>query len=118
MSLIVVIFMFYINSFLIKTAKRNSAFTAYWGWKTPCGPCYFLGKLPGYHRCICCMLAGTVFGRLELAAAVCVKNSSSSSIFKLPAEAFSYTSLLFGIIFVLITLYNQFQVRLANLLTC
>lgn len=117
MSLIVAIFMFYINSFLIKNRKKEFGLYGVLGLGK-----HHVGRVIFWENFLVItgalllgMLAGTVFGRLIfLLLLFALKTAAAGSIFKLPAEAFSYTSLLFGIIFVLITLYNQFQVRLVN----
>ncbi|NLN06057.1 MAG: ABC transporter permease, partial [Firmicutes bacterium] len=117
MSLVVVIFMFYINSFLIKNRKKEFGLYGVLGLeKHHVGRVIFLENLLVFTGALLLgMLAGAVFGRLIFMLLLfALKAVADGSIFKLPAEAFLYTGLLFGIIFLLITFYNQFQVRLAN----
>ncbi|NLN07026.1 MAG: ABC transporter permease [Firmicutes bacterium] len=117
MGMIVVIFMFYINSFLLKNRKKEFGLYGVLGLeKHHVGRVIFCENLLVFAGALLLgMLAGAVFGRLIFMLLLFVlKTAAAGSIFRLPAEAFLHTGTLFGIVFILITFYNQFQIRLAN----
>lgn len=116
MSVFVIGYMLYINSFLIKRRKKEFGLYGVLGlekrhvarviaWEN------ILLNLPALALGI---LAGCLFGKLVLMLLLYVLRTAPDSTYELTGGAFITTILIFFAIFVLTTLYNLFQVRLAN----
>ncbi|MDF2587241.1 MAG: transporter permease [Anaerocolumna sp.] len=116
MSLMTVIFMLYINSFLIKRRKREFGLYGILGLEKR-----HVGRVIMWENSIISgisillgILSGCIFGKLIFLLIFYTLRVSSNSKFDLPIEAFIYTFILFFGIFVLTTMFNLLQVRLAN----
>lgn len=109
-------FMLYINGFLIKRRKREFGLYSVLGLEKRhvCRVLVFENLLTlGLGVGIGFALAA-VFGRLIFMLLLFWIHSADGSVFDLPSSAFIITGVLFGAIFLVTSLYNTAQVRLAN----
>lgn len=116
MSFFTVIYMLYINSFLIKRRKQEFGLYAVLGlekrhvgfiilWES-----IFLNAATlGFG-----LLSGIVFGKLAFMLLMKILRTAPDSVYLLSPLAFLITILMFSVIFTATTLYNLLQVRLAN----
>ncbi|MBC8527992.1 FtsX-like permease family protein [Christensenellaceae bacterium NSJ-44] len=111
-----VIFMVYLNSFLIKRRKKEFGLYAILGLeKRHVGRMMLWESLMLNGGAIVIgTVAGLIFGKLIFMMLMGLLNVSPDSEFIVPAEAFIKTGALFLVIFVFTSLYNLFKVRLAN----
>lgn len=116
MNIITVIFMLYINSFLIKRRKKEFGLYGILGLEKR-----HVGKVILWENFIVSasavaigILSGCIFGKLIFLIIFYTLKVSAHSRFMLPAEAFFYTVILFSGIFLITSLFNLLQVRLAN----
>ena len=116
MSFFTVIYMLYINSFLIKRRKQEFGLYAVLGlekrhvgfiilWES-----IFLNVTTLSFG----LLSGVVFGKLAFMLLMKIIKTAPDSVYLLSPLAFLITVLMFSIIFTATTLYNLLQVRLAN----
>lgn len=116
-TLIVVPFMLYINSFIMKERKKEFALYGILGlekshvsrviiWES-----FFLN----ISSLILGILSGCVFGKVIFMVMIrAFGEIARGTVFNLPIEAFTGTILVFGAIFVVATIYNLCRVSLAN----
>lgn len=116
MSFMTVIFMLYINSFLMKRRKKEFGLYGILGLEKR-----HVGRIIFYENFILSLtslgvgiLSGCTFGNLIFLLLLHTLKVSPDSRFSLPWQAFIYTGALFIIIYFLNTIYNFVQVRLAN----
>jgi ABC-type antimicrobial peptide transport system permease subunit len=109
-------FMLYINGFLIKRRKREFGLYSVLGLEKGhvCRVLLIENLLTlGGGVGVGFLFAG-VFGRLIFMLLLYFIHSSPGSVFELPANAFIVTGALFGAVFLVTSLYNTAQIRLAN----
>ncbi|SHO44954.1 ABC transporter permease [Anaerocolumna xylanovorans] len=116
MSLMAVIFLVYINSFLIKRRKKEFGLYGILGLeKRHVGRIIFEENLIlSTLSLILGIVSGCVFGNLIFLLLLHTLRVSPDSRFSLPWQAFAYTAVLFLVVFVINTAFNFIQVRLAN----
>jgi len=117
MSILIVPFMLYINSFLIKRRKKEFGLYAILGLeKRHVGRVIFWENLIiSFSALGLGIIAGCVFGRLIFMLLLyALRALASGSEYSIPWQAFVITPALFLVIFVVTTLYNLLHVRLAN----
>lgn len=116
MSLFTVGYMLYINSFLIKRRKKEFGLYGVLGLEKR-----HVGRVILWENLILNvlsivfgLLSGCVFGRLVFKLLMLALDTAQGSTYELAPPAFASTVGMFAVIFALTTLYNLFQVRLAN----
>ena len=116
MNVIAVIFMFYINSFLIKRRKKEFGLYGILGLEKR-----HVGRIIVWENFIISgasiltgILFGCIFGKLIFLIIFYSLRVSPNSRFLLPPEAFTYTTVLFLGIFLFTSIFNLLKVRLAN----
>lgn len=116
MSLMAVIFLVYINSFLIKRRKKEFGLYGILGLeKRHVGRIIFNENLIlSTLSLVLGIISGCVFGNLMFLLLLNTLKVSPDSRFSLPWQAFVYTAVLFAIVFFINTGFNFIQVRLAN----
>lgn len=116
MNILTVLFMLYINSFIIKRRKKEFGLYGILGLeKRHVGWVILLENLMiSISSIILGIITGCIFGKLIFLLIFYSLKVSANSRFILPWQAFAYTGLLFSIIFVLTSLFNLLQVQLAN----
>lgn len=116
MTFLMILFMLYINSFLVKRRKKEFGLYGILGLeKRHVGKVIVLENLilSGISLLIG-IISGCIFSKLIFMLLYYSLNVTPNSRFDLPAEAFSITLLLFSVIFILTSLFNLLQVSLAN----
>lgn len=108
-------FMFYINSFLIKRRKKEFGLYGILGLEKRhvSRIVRIESALLNGVSLLLGLLCGTVFGRLVFMALMKVTNMADGE-FTLAPSAYATTAAIFLVIFIVSTIYNQLQVRLAN----
>ncbi len=116
MSFFTVGYMLYINSFLIKRRKKEFGLYGVLGLeKRHVGRVILWENLTlDLSALMVGLVAGCVFGRLVFLLLLKVLDVAPDSTFRLSSWAFCGTVLIFLVIFLISTLYNLFQVQLAN----
>lgn len=116
MSLFTVGYMLYINSFLIKRRKKEFGLYGVLGLeKRHVGRVILWENLfLNVFSLAFGILSGCVFGRLVFKLLMLALDTAEGSVYTLSPTAFLSTLGMFAVIFALTTLYNLFQVRLAN----
>lgn len=116
MNIITVIFMLYINSFLIKRRKKEFGLYSILGLEKR-----HVGRVILWENFIISVssigagiLSGCIFGKLIFLIIYNTLRVSVHSKFILPPEAFAYTVVLFFCIFLLTVVFDLLQVRLSN----
>lgn len=116
MNIITVIFMLYINSFLIKRRKKEFGLYGILGLEKR-----HVGRVILWENFILSIsslaagiIGGCVFGKLIFLIIYYSLKVSARSRFMLPYQAFLYSAVLFLGIFLLTALLNLLQIRLAN----
>ncbi|QHQ62412.1 FtsX-like permease family protein [Anaerocolumna sedimenticola] len=116
MNVITVIFMFYINSFLIKRRKKEFGLYGILGLEKR-----HVGRIIIWENFIISgasifmgILFGCIFSKLIFMIIFYTLRVSPNSRFQLPAEAFELTIILFLGIFLFTSLFNLLQIRMAN----
>ncbi|MGB8453779.1 MAG: ABC transporter permease [Anaerocolumna sp.] len=116
MNILTVIFMLYINSFLIKRRKKEFGLYGILGLEKR-----HVGRVIIWENFIISaasifmgILSGCIFGKLIFLIIFYTLKVSANSKFTLPIEAFLYTLILFLGIFLVTSLFNLLQVRLTN----
>jgi putative ABC transport system permease protein len=116
MNVMTIIFMLYINSFLIKRRKKEFGLYGILGLEKR-----HVGNVILWENFIVSMvsmvlgiLCGIIFGKLIFLIIFYTLKVSVHSRFLLPPEAFAYTVILFLGIFIVTSLFNLLQVSLAN----
>lgn len=116
MNVMTVIFMLYINSFLIKRRKKEFGLYGILGLEKR-----HVGKVILWENFIISMgsvilgiLFGIIFGKLIFLIIFYSLKVSAHSRFILPPKAFAYTVMLFLGIFIVTSIFNLLQVSLAN----
>ncbi len=116
MSLFTVAYMLYINSFLIKRRKQEFGLYAVLGLEKR-----HVGKIILWESAMLNtasmglgFLFGVVFGKLAFMLLLKIVKTAPDSKYVLSPSAFAVTAAIFTGIFVLTTVYNLNQVRLAN----
>lgn len=116
-TLIIVPFMFYINSFIMKERKKEFALYGILGlekrhvarviiWES-----LFLNLSSLITGIVC----GCVFGKVIFMVMIrAFGEIARGTVFNLPLKAFTGTILVFGVIFIVATIYNLCRVSLAN----
>ncbi len=109
-------FMLYINSFLIKRRKREFGLYSVLGLEKGhvCRVLLVENLLTLGGGVGIGFLFAAIFGRLIFMLLLYFIHSSPGSVFELPPKAFIITGVLFGAIFLVTSLYNTAQIRLAN----
>ncbi len=109
-------YMLYLNSFLIKNRRREFGLYGILGLeKRHVGRIILLeNTMLNLGSLALGLLCGTVFGKLAFMVLLALTNVAPDSRFELSLPAYLITVLGFGAIFLTATIYNQFQVRLAN----
>ena len=116
MSIFTVAYMLYINSFLIKRRKQEFGLYAVLGLeKRHVGRIIWLENLMLNAVSLALgLLSGVVLGRLVFLLLLKLVRTAPNSVYTLSPSAFVVTVLIFAGIFLLTTLYNLNQVRLAK----
>lgn len=116
MSIFTVIFMLYINSFLIKRRKKEFGLYSILGLeKRHVGRVIILENLIlNVFSIFLGMLIGLVFGKLIFLLIFYSLKVTANSRFLVPFQAFTYTSAMFMGIFIVTTIFNLLHVSLAN----
>ncbi|BCJ95307.1 ABC transporter permease [Anaerocolumna cellulosilytica] len=116
MTILMVTFMLYINSFLVKRRKKEFGLYGILGLeKRHVGRVIIWENLMLSAGAILLgIISGCVFGKLIFMLLYYSLHVSPKSKFDLPPEAFVITILLFAVIFILTSLFNLLQVSLAN----
>ncbi len=116
MSIFTVGYMLYINSFLIKRRKKEFGLYGILGLEKR-----HVSRIVRNESLLLDsvslatgLLCGTVFGRLIFMLLMLVSNIAPDSTFELSPAAYLITAAVFIGIFIVCTIYNQMQVRLAN----
>lgn len=116
MSIMTVIFLVYINSFLIRRRKKEFGLYGILGLEKR-----HVGRIIFHENLILSTLSlvlgiisGCVFGNLIFLLLLHTLRVSKGSRFSIPWEAFAFTAVLFAVVFFLNTVINFIQVRLAN----
>lgn len=116
MSIFTVGYMLYINSFLIKRRKKEFGLYGILGLEKR-----HVSRIVRNESLLldsvslaAGLLCGTVFGRLIFMLLMLVSNIAPDSTFELSPAAYLITAAVFIGIFIVCTIYNQMQVRLAN----
>lgn len=109
-------YMLYLNSFLIKQRKKEFGLYAILGMeKRHIGRVIFIeNTILNLSALLFGLLCGTVFGKLMFMLLLMLLNVAPGSSFTLSAYAYVATVLYFAAIFVISTVYNQFQVHLSK----
>ncbi len=115
MSLFTIGFMLYINSFLIKRRKKEFGLYGILGLEKRhvCKIVRIESFFLNGASLLLGLFCGTVFGRLIFMALMKITTIADGE-FKLSLSAYAVTAAMFIIIFIISTVYNQLQVRLAN----
>lgn len=116
MSLLTVIFLVYINSFLIKRRKKEFGLYGILGLeKRHVGRIIFDENLIlSILSLVFGLISGCVFGNLIFLLLLHTLKVSPDSRFSIPWQAFVFTVVLFAVVFLINTAFNFIQVRLAN----
>ncbi len=116
MSLMAVIFLVYINSFLMKRRKKEFGLYGILGLEKR-----HVGRIIFDENLILSLisltlgiLVGCVFGNLIFLSLLHLLKVSPDSRFSLPWQAFVFTAALFVVVFIINTVINFVQVRIAN----
>lgn len=117
MIALILIFMLYINSFLIKGRKKEFGLYGILGLEKR-----HVGRVILWENLLLSagslalgIIIGTVFGRLVFMLLLhAFRVVASGTAFVLPWQAYVYTSALFAVAFILTTVYNLFHVSMAN----
>ncbi|MEA4912495.1 MAG: FtsX-like permease family protein [Oscillospiraceae bacterium] len=116
MGLFTVGYMIYLNSFLIKRRKKEFGLYGVLGLEKR-----HVAKIVRRESLLlngaallAGLLSGTVFGRLLFMLLMRCMRVAEGSVFALSPAAYALTAAVFCGIFLVNTIYNQFQVRLAN----
>ena len=109
-------YMFYLNSFLIKRRKKEFGLYGILGLEKRhvSRIIFFESVLLNAGSLGFGLLCGTVFGRLLFLLLMSLTHVAEGSTFELSGTAYLLTAGFFCLIFLVNTVYNQFQVRLAN----
>lgn len=109
-------FMLYINGFLIKRRKREFGLYSVLGLEKGhvCRVLLIENLLTLGGGVGIGFLFACIFGRLIFMLLLYFIHSAPNSVFELPGNAFAVTGILFGAIFIVTSLYNTAQIRLAN----
>lgn len=109
-------YMLYINSFLVKRRKKEFGLYGVLGLeKRHVGRVVLWeNSLLNLSALAVGLLAGTVLGQLMFQLLLLLVKSAPGSVFDYSLSAYVVTVLYFGAVFLVATLYNQMQVRLAN----
>jgi putative ABC transport system permease protein len=116
MDIITVIFMFYINSFLIKRRKKEFGLYGILGLeKRHVGRVIFWENfIISISSLVAGILCGCIFGKLIFLLIYYTMRVSANSRYILPLKAVEHTAALFFIIFLITFLYNLLHISLAN----
>ena len=116
MGLFTASYMFYLNSFLIKRRKKEFGLYGILGLEKRhvSRIIFFESLLMNAGSLGFGLLCGTVFGRLLFLLLMSLTRVAEGSTFELSGVAYLVTAAFFFLIFLVNTVYNQFQVRLAN----
>lgn len=117
MTVLILIFMLYINSFLVKGRKKEFGLYGILGLEKR-----HVARVIVLENLILCsaslllgVLTGAVFGRLVfMLLLLAFRVVAEGTVYTLPWEAIPRTGMVFGASFVLTTLFNLFQVSMAN----
>lgn len=116
MSLFTVGYILYINSFLVKRRKKEFGLYAVLGMERRHVARVILWEnaILSIGSLLLGLLAGAVFGRLAFMILLNILDTAPGSTYELSGSACAFTVGIFSVIFVLTTLYNLNQVRLAS----
>lgn len=116
LTLFVIIFMLYINSFLIKQRKKELGLYGILGLEKR-----HVGRIMLWENVVVNglslvlgILSACVFGWLIFLLLMKSIQVTKNSYFDIPLEAFVITLIVFSVIYVLISIMNLLQIRLAN----
>lgn len=111
-----VIFLFYINSFLIKRRKKELGIYNILGMgKGHLGKMLFLESvITTVTSIIGGILAGILFGKLVYLILLKILHMGGKIEYGISLTSTGMTTILFGVIFILIFLYNLLQMKLSN----
>lgn len=117
MTILILLFMLYINSFLIKGRKEEFGLYGILGLEKR-----HVGQVILWENLILSgaslllgIIVGAVFGRLVFMLLLfAFRVMAAGTTYVLPWQAFAFTAAVFGISFVLTSLYNLLHVSLAN----
>ena len=111
-----VIFLFYINSFLIKRRKKELGIYNILGMgKGHLGKMLFLESvITTVASIIGGILAGILFGKLVYLILLKILHMGGKIEYRISLASTGITTILFGAIFILIFLYNLLQMKLSN----
>lgn len=111
-----VIFLFYINSFLIKRRKKELGIYNVLGMgKRHLAKMLFLESLlTTVISILGGILAGLLFGKLVYLIVLKILHMSRKIEYRISPESIGITVILFGAIFLVIYLYNLMQIKLSN----
>lgn len=111
-----VIFLFYINSFLIKRRKKELGIYNILGMgKRHLARMLFLESLVTTAISIIGgILSGLLFGKLVYLIVLKILHMSRKIEYRISPESIGITAVLFGAIFLIIYLYNLMQIKLSN----
>ena len=111
-----VIFLFYINSFLIKRRKKELGIYNILGMeKGHLAKMLFLESVMTTAASIIGgILAGILFGKLAYLILLKILHMGGKIEYRISLASAGMTTILFGVIFILIFLYNLFQMKISN----
>ena len=111
-----VIFLFYINSFLIKRRKKELGIYNILGMeKGHLAKMLFLESVMTTAASIIGgILAGILFGKLVYLILLKILHMGGKIEYRVSLASAGMTTILFGVIFILIFLYNLFQMKISN----
>ena len=111
-----VIFLFYINSFLIKRRKKELGIYNILGMgKGHLGKMLFLESvITTVASIIGGILSGILFGKLVYLILLKILHMVGKIEYRISLASIGMTTILFGVIFILIFLYNLLQMKLSN----
>lgn len=117
MTILILLFMLYVNSFLIKGRKKEFGLYGILGLEKRhvCRVILWENFLLSSAALVLGVLAGSVFGRLVFMLLLyAFREIAAGTSFVLPWQAYTYTATVFGGSFFLTSLYNLLHVSLAN----
>jgi putative ABC transport system permease protein len=116
MSIFTVIFMLYINSFLIKRRKKEFGLYGILGLEKRHVARVIIWEnlILNVFSILLGMVIGLVFGKLIFLLIFYALKVTANSRFLVPYQAFTYTSVMFMGIFIVTTIFNLLHVSLAN----
>ena len=116
MTILTIVFMIYINSFLIKRRKKEFGLYGVLGLEKRhvARVIVWENLIINGFALILGILSGCVFSKLIFLLIYHALNVSVDSRYMIPIEAFSYTIFLFFIIFIINSFFNLLQISLTN----